>query len=1342
MSNYVSLHNHSEYSNLRLLDSINKINDLIKHAHDIGLSGVALTDHESLSGHVKAQSYVEEQKKKNPEAWKDFKLMLGNEIYLCRDGLNGENYKSGVDKYYHFILIAKDAVGHQQLRELSSRAWNRSYIRFMRRCPTYYSDIEEIVGANPGHLIASTACIGGFLGSKILEYGANAAKKTDIQKEICDFIDWCQKYFGEDFYFELQPSYGGEQRFVNGEIVKMVSVFEVPMIITTDSHYLKKEDRKIHKAYLNSKDGDREVDDFYASTYLMTPEEIHEYMDDNIGAENVEECFTNTLAIADKCEDYSLFCQIKVPYIPLRAFEDNEDIINIVREYEMNGVPMVRQFFESDWASDHDLAYRLAEIYNDIYKEDGRLQERFDRIETELKILWNSSRKMNMAWSAYSLQVSDYVNIYWTKANSLVGPGRGSAVGEYINYLLGITQVDPTRETTPLMYWRYLNPERASVLDIDIDIESAKRDGCIKSLQSVYGKNNVVRVCTFGTEGAKNAIQTACRSLGVDVDIAHYLSSMVSGERGIQYNLSQVFYGDEENGIAPNRQFVDEMTNNYPEVWEVAQGIEGLVNRIGQHAGGVIIVDEDFTKHNAFMMTQKGEVVSQFELHDSEKVGQIKIDLLATEATDKIRACLDLLVQYGKIEKKATLRETYENAIGVYNLERNNPKMWEMVWNNQITSLFQMEKDSGVQGIALTKPKSVDELAILNSAIRLMAPEKGAEQPLNMWARYREDIEEWYREMRIYGLTTDEIEFLANFSGIVDGICATQEGMMMLVQEPRVAGMSLAWADKCRKAIAKKQGKLFEECEKEYYEAVKANGCSEKLSSYVWEVLLRVQRGYSFNLAHTFSYSIVALQEMNLAFRFPIIYWNCANLIVDSGSAGEIGSEDEEDEEPTAEEPEEEIVSIYESEDYEEYEYEDLPDRSGKKKKKARSVAYGKISSAIGKMKSYGINVSLPDINESNYSFTPDETDNTIRYGIKGITRVGDTLVDEIIDNRPYYSFADFIERIKVNKTQIVNLIKSGCFDKIEAKSREEIMDSYLLSIADTKSRLTLQNMPSLIREDLIPEEMSLYSRLFNFNKFLKKCKVGLYYGLTEEAFEFIESLGYVDMVYEDMTGTYANGAMRQTEWDKVYKKAMEPMRLYLKDPANKMLEKLNQRMIDVEKEKAAQGSTCKWEMDSVGFYNEEHELQEYYNKGYLRGYELSNFSDLSEEPEVASTFTPKSGGNPVPIFRLFHIAGTVIEKNKTKHSITLLCNNEVVNVKIWDSQFTKYDKQISAKMDDGKKKIIERSWFSRGNKIFLTGIRRGNAFVPKIYKSSDVDTPIMLIDDSFNLIDSRCDDE
>lgn len=316
-----------------------------------------------------------------------------------------------------------------------------------------------------------------------------------------------------------------------------------------------------------------------------------------------------------------------------------------------------------------------------------------------------------------------------------------------------------------------MNPDRVSVLDVDVDIEGTRRKQILTHLRKVYGEDRVSNVATFGTEKSKSAIQTAARGLDISIEVAQYLSSMIKTERGITQTLSQTFYGDKEADINPNKQFVYEMTVNYPELWKVAQKIEGLINKVGIHAGGVIFVDEDFTESTALMRAPDGTIITQFELHDSEECSLIKYDLLSIEALDKMHICLDLLAEQHYIEPESSLKETYEKILGIYNIEREDPKMWEMVWNHEINSLFQMEQQSGIQGIALTHPKSVDDLAVLNSVIRLMATEKGAEQPLNKFARYKANINLWYKEMTENGLTPEEQKILEPVVKISYGIC-------------------------------------------------------------------------------------------------------------------------------------------------------------------------------------------------------------------------------------------------------------------------------------------------------------------------------------------------------------------------------------------------------------------------------------------------------------------------------------------------------------------------------------------------------------------------------------------
>lgn len=244
------------------------------------------------------------------------------------------------------------------------------------------------------------------------------------------------------------------------------------------------------------------------------------------------------------------------------------------------------------------------------------------------------------------------------------------------------------------------------------------------------------------------------------------------------------------------------------------------------------------------MTTNKDEFVSQYELHDLESLGLIKVDLLAVEALDRVRACIDLLVQYGYAKKEKTLKETYENIIGVYKIERENQEMWKLVWENRIISLFQMEQGSGIQAIALTKPHSLEDLAAINSVMRLMASERGAEQPLNKYARFKDSHPHaWEREMIEHGLSEEERLMMHKYLDYEYGICATQEDLMSMVQNPLIGGFSLSWADKLRKAIAKKQPVEFNKLTDEFFANAKEKGLSQALTNYVWNVLFVTQRG-------------------------------------------------------------------------------------------------------------------------------------------------------------------------------------------------------------------------------------------------------------------------------------------------------------------------------------------------------------------------------------------------------------------------------------------------------------------------------------------------------------------
>lgn len=1272
---YGSDHSHTDRSNLRLRDSTNRLDQLCWYAADaLHHDFIAITDHETVATAIDCQSVEADIRKKYP----NFKVIRGNEIYLCRDGLCKENYERGKDKFWHFILLAKDAIGHRQIRELSTRAWLRAFeTNRMKRVPTYYQDLKDIVGVESGHVIFSTACLGSFLAQQALDYQSNPSpqKYEGLKDWILNLIDICGR---ENFFLEVQPSHNREQIIVNNIYRTLSDDLNIPVVISLDAHYLKKEDEPIHHAFLTSQNGERETSEFYASTYMMSREEIHSYMDKYLGAETVSKWMNNTKKIYDMCEDYDLTRPLHIPYLPLT--------VNTITEEDFlefkDKIKELEYFYTSLHKPDRDLAAAIiTKIKSDRAQYDN--QPTFEMIDDNLLAVRVSSDKQNTRWSAYLLNMRDYIDVIWSRGDSLVGPSRGSGGGFLLLQMLDITQINPLREKAPLRSWRFLNPERASVLDIDVDIEGGKRAQVYQALQDVYGHDRVSKVLTIRTEKSKSAILTAARGIGLDPDEAAYLASFIKSDRGQQRTLEQTYYGDEENDFAPDLKFRELMDGKYAKVWEVAKFISGLCCGVGSHAGGVIFYDEPITNSTALMQTTNDDIVTQYDLHLCQEVGLIKIDLLSIEALDKIRACLDLLGQYKYIPtENKTLKEIYEDTIGVYKIERNDPKMWQMIHEHKIESLFQMEQQSGIKGIAAAKPQNLEELAALNSVIRLMAQEKGGEQPIDKFARFKKDIGEWYREMDSYGVKPEHQKLLEPLLLESAGICEAQERLMSLVQLPEVGGYSLAWADKLRKAIAKKNPAAFNELQDEFYENARNRNLDANLCKYVWDVLICTSRGYGFNLAHTLSYSIVALQEMNLAYRFPILFWDVANLIVDSGAMNlteAILDEDDSDDENL----------------------------------KNTSIDYGKIATAIGKMQSRNLLFSLPDINKSQITFSPDLENNKILYGIKGIAGVGNQLIKDILAARPFESIEDFLAKIKAKKTQMIPLIKSGAFDELYNHSRAAAMNEYIDIITDKKKRITLQNMQMLIAKGLIPEELTLEKYIFNFNKYIKKHLTKDGYSLDNHSVDFF-SKNFDDsiLIHVEINGNEKTAILPKAAWDNLYQKAMNPVRAWMKENQQQILEQLNQLLRDEVIEKYAKGSLSKWEMDSLSFYYHEHELANL-NK---RAYSIDDFTELKND-EVDYFFSKNR--RQIPIYKIHRIAGTVIDKNKNKNMITLLTPSGVVTVKIWKNQFGAWDKQISEKDIDGKKHVLEKSWFTRGNKLIITGIRRDDTFIPKKYKNT-----------------------
>lgn len=606
-----SVHNHTEYSNLRLRDCIIKTTDLIDYAIKLGHECVAITDHECLSSFIQVEEYYNKIKNNNS----NFKVIRGNEIYLTRNGLNANNFnKERGDGYYHFILLAKNLEGYHQICELSTRAWLRSYMAGkMRRVPTYYKDLKEIIAANPGNIIASTACLGGQLPKFLLAYRDGDESKWDTALSWCNYMI---NIFGENnFYLEMQPSNNAEQIYVNKKLLEISQILNIPYIITTDSHYLTKEDNIIHEKYLNSQDGEREVKSFYTTTYMMQTDEIREYFS-YLSDEQLEIAFNNIRKIKDSCEDFTIKKPLRIPCLPWINWQvTNEDI----KFYE-SVIPSLTKFKTSQYKEDNLLVN--ATICGIKKHKDLQNLEAYKALDECLEMTWISSEANNARWSAYYLNLQRIIDECW-KAGTIIGPARGSGGGFVLLYCLDIIQVNALKETTKCYSWRFLNPKRVSVLDIDFDISGLKRNQVLQHLRNVYGQDRVCNVATFRTEKSKSAILTAARGLDIPPEESAYIASLITAERGLTYTLNQVYYGDEKEGIKPNTTFVEEM-NKRPKLWEIAQKIEGLICGYGIHAGGIIFNDEPFTKTCSLMKAPDGTVISNFELHDAEKCSQLK----------------------------------------------------------------------------------------------------------------------------------------------------------------------------------------------------------------------------------------------------------------------------------------------------------------------------------------------------------------------------------------------------------------------------------------------------------------------------------------------------------------------------------------------------------------------------------------------------------------------------------------------------------------------------------------------------------------------------------------------
>ena len=1274
-------HTHTEMSNFRLLDCINKLSDLVKRGKDIGLAGLAVTDHETIAQSIRICKLQKE--------YPDFKIAIGNEIYLTDVRQNGQ-------KYYHFILIAKDSIGHKQLRWLSSIAWMNSYWdRGMERVPTLKDELRQVVMKDPGHLIATSACLGGELSSCVLEmekarHIGDKQTATIKYNQIVDFIQFCDELFGDDFYIEVAPAASKDQIIVNQKLAQIAQLYHKKLVIGDDAHYLKKEDRYIHKAYLNSKSGEREVDSFYEYTYLQDEENLKINLASSLDM-LIDEMCQNSMEMFDKIEIYDLLHPQTIPSVPVKDYPKRE------AEWYSTDYPTLESMYKSDDIYDRYWVHKcLSEMTNKklldpIY---------WDELEKEARVKRIIGEKLGTNMFKYPITLKYYIDMMW-ECGSLVGAGRGSSCAALNHYLLGITQLDPIEWNLP--FFRYMNEERVELGDIDIDICPSKKGTIVRKIKEERGsrfnpdidelsKKNLgcTLIATYGTEQTKSAVLTACRGYrseeytdGIDNDEAQYIASLIPSERGFLWSLNDVVNGNPEKGREPIKMFINEV-NMYPGLLDIMFGIEGLINKRSSHASGVILFDEDPYEFGCFMRTPKGEVITQYDLHDCEAAGMTKYDFLVTEVQDKLAQAIRFLQDDGVIEDTGiNLRPVYDKYFHPNVLPMNDERVWKAIQNNEVINVFQFDSEVGSQAAKKIKPSNILELSDANGLMRLMTAEKGEETPMEKYIRFKNNLDLWYKEMARAGLTVAEQQTLEPYFKSSYGVPPSQEQLMLMLMDKNICNFTLKEANAARKIVGKKQMNKIPELHQQILE----KASSPQLGKYVWENGVGPQMGYSFSIIHALAYSFIGFQTAYIATNWNPIYWDTACLVVNSGSL--------------------------EEEDDNEYDEDDQP-----VKKKEQGTDYGKIAKALGEIINDGIKVSLIDINKSDYGFKPDVDNNQILFGMKALSNVGANVVDIIKEGRPYKSFKDFLKRCPLNKTAMVNLIKGGAFDNLEmdwandvnTDVRTLIMAYYLSITSEPKKKLTLQNFNGLINQNLVPSSLDFEKKVFHFNKYLKEHKYQNYFYMPDEyGMKFYSS--YFDM---DKISIQNNVFLiEQKEWDRIYQTHMDFVRDWLKENQTEILNELNAKLFQQEWNKYAVGTISAWEMSSLCFYYHEHELAHIDNQRYG----IIDFNSLPSESIIESFF--RRNGKQIPIYQLFRIAGTVIGKNDTRHFVTLLTTNGVVNVKFSRDYYAMYNRQISEVDENGVKKVKEKGWFTRGTRLLVTGYRRDDTFVAKKYKNT-----------------------
>jgi DNA polymerase-3 subunit alpha len=780
---FVHLHNHSQYS---LLDGASKLDDLLDKAAEFGMPAMAVTDHGNLFGAVRFFDAA---------MARGIRPILGMEGYVApgdrRDRALQADGTQGAQKkpYYHQILLATNAVGYSNLVKLSSIAYTEGFY--------YKPRIDKpLLAEHAEGLIATSACLGGEVAQRLM-----AGDRPGAERAAAEMAEIMGK---GNYYLEVQDQGLEEEKLVNEGLLAMSRKLKLPLVATNDCHFLTRDDHFAHDVLICIQTGRTVKDEsrmrYTAEHYFKSPEEMWKVFG------HLPEALENTLAIAERCH----FTLDKGTYhLPQFQVPEGHDVESYFRA-------MVRSGFESRGVRWKEMQANGA-LRNPMETYEARLRAELDVISA-------------MKFPSYFLIVWDFIK--HARENGIpVGPGRGSAAGSLVAYCLGITDVDPLQYG--LIFERFLNPERISLPDIDIDFCMKGRPQVIDYVTTKYGRDNVAQIITFGTMAARAVIRDAGRGLDIPFAEVDRIAKLVPAELDatVDKALAQV----------PQLKEAYEKDESIHRLIDVARRLEGLTRHASTHAAGVVISPRPIVEFAPLYQAAPGERTTQYAMGDIERIGLLKMDFLGLRTLTLIQDALDHL----KAEKGVTL--------DMAALSLDDPETFRLFCEARTSGVFQFES-SGMQDILRKlKPERFEDLIALNALFR-PGPIKGGL------------IDDFIKRRHGRVKVSYPHPILEETLRETYGVIVYQEQVMQIASQ--VAGYTLGEADNLRRAMGKKKKEVMAAEREKFQAGAKQRKIPEKTAREIFD-LMEHFAGYGFNKSHSCAYALVAYHTAYLKAHHP-----------------------------------------------------------------------------------------------------------------------------------------------------------------------------------------------------------------------------------------------------------------------------------------------------------------------------------------------------------------------------------------------------------------------------------------------------------------------------------------